>query len=800
MQIETPLEIPFEDLPLWMRRARQRVDWGLLLVVVFSLCVGWSFLFQQGVSGYNASVNYAFQSADIADTLREGWLYPRWSPHAFGGYGAPIAHYYPPGAPYGVALVEVLFTNDTATALRVVYIAALITAGAAVYAVVGRWTNAGGGMIAALLYLFCPYVGFVAPHIQGDLPVVFTFALIPALLWAVNRLVLLNTPTDFVLVSAITAALVFTDPRALLPALPMVVTLCALHVLTTSDKRMLLRVFAATAIGGVLASIYWLPALAEYNQVRWQSPAVHPPRYTLDLSQLFMPFQQPDPAELAPAPVFTLGWLLRVFLLLAIASVVLLRQRIQVYPIAFFVLGIILTTTTLILAPGATWMLGSIALCFSITGSAALSLETRLPSRLTRSMLPALLAVILIGSINVWLAPINVQTARSFHPVDQIRYEQQGAGVAVLPPGAWVPTTLMPGVEPNLSLLNSYQFTGSSPDTASRCSLCPLEKILPPQIARSGQINIISQQTHSAHYQVQTLGDCAGIQQPAPGCRLDQPLIMNWQTAYFPGWEAWLDDLKLDVRQSPLTGLIDIRLPRTSNRELTIVLTSTSVRDAGAVLTALSALILVLVLRQRVRTAVEPDRDFPLLTIEQTRLIFVLMISFGIIFALTALPNAPLKLRPRINSGLADIDLINIQTDVGLQLFGYRLADTLFQPGNTVDLSLYWRALRVLPDNYRVRVSLFDVNRTIEWARQPVRDPAGLPARRWTTSGYIADHYRIALPEDILPGSYQIMLEAYRCEVETECETSNRLTFFNPADRQPVKTLLLPPVITIIRG
>jgi hypothetical protein len=792
MQIERSLEIAYEDLPLWMRRARQRVDWGLVFIALLSLGVGWSFFVQPGIPTFNSSLNYAFSAADTATALREGRLYPRWSPHVLGGYGAPIPHYYPPGAAYSVALVEVLFTDHTISALRFVHALSLMIAGIAVYALVGRWTNAGGGMVSALLYVFSPYVGLVAPHILGDTGAVITLALMPALLWAINRFLLLHTPFDFAWVSLITAALLWTDPRVWWVGCIMGIVVCITHMMVAPYKARAISVIAAMLLGTILPANYWLPALIEYDLVRWVAPEISPLIYSLDLSDLFTPIQRIDPANLAPSPEFTMGWVIRLFALLSILAVVFERSRRQIYPMVFFGLGMVFILLTDALIPSATWMLGAITLCFAVMGGAIAVIEERLPVSLRRLLLPITLAVILIGSINVWLTPIRTQTVSSVPPIDQIRYEQQGLGAAVLPPGASLPTTAASSLEFNPSLLNSYQFT-TSDSNIERCPFCSLEKVAPPQINRNGQINILSQQTHNAEYQINTLQDC-----PQGQCPVNQPVILNWQTAYFSGWEAWMDDLRLDVRQNPQTGLIDIPIPRTTAAELKINLASTPIRDTSWLLSALAGLLVVVIVRQRLNEAQEPDLDFRLLSPEQNRLVLVLMLSFATIFALSGLPNSPLQLRPQPNSGLTDVISLNVQTEVGLQLFGYRLSQLRYRPGDTIDLALYWRALRTLSENYRVRVYLRDVNRYINRAEQPIRDPGGFPTRRWTTSGYISDKYQIALPEDIYAGNYQIILEAYRCETLEECNLSNRLTFFNPVERESEGMYILPSIITIV--
>ncbi|MBC8171248.1 MAG: hypothetical protein H7X77_06235, partial [Anaerolineae bacterium] len=143
----------------------------------------------------------------------------------------------------------------------------------------------------------------------------------------------------------------------------------------------------------------------------------------------------------------------------------------------------------------------------------------------------------------------------------------------------------------------------------------------------------------------------------------------------------------------------------------------------------------------------------------------------------------------------------NVQTEVGLQLFGYQIDNRPYQPGETLPISIFWRALRPLPENYRVSLYLEDVNRLIKRVEQPLRDPGGLATRRWTTAGYVEDRYELQLPSDIFAGNYRVALEVLTCENLATCNRANRLTFFEQNDSSqpgiPEKTLQLPVIITI---
>ncbi|MBC8098252.1 MAG: glycosyltransferase family 39 protein, partial [Armatimonadetes bacterium] len=533
--VETsPNEILPQDLPDWMRQAQRRIDWGLPLVLCFTVFSVWMWLLNPGIATYNASLNHAFRAADTATALREGWLYPRWSPHVLGGFGAPIPHYTPPGASYVVAVVEVLLTDDPISALRLVVAVSQCLAACAVYGLATRWSGGAGGMLAALLYVFSPYIGLTAPHILGDLPGVLALALLPGLLWAANSLLLSHRALDFTLTALLAVALAFTEPSYLLAGLPLLIGLAIMQAVT--QQRAPWRggvLLAAITLGSLLAAAFWLPALLEYAAITWYTPPLQPLRYPLTIAGLLTPLQALDAANLTPAPALTLGWALAGFTL--VGGLGAIAQRRLSYPLMFLGVGVSITLITLLALPSSTGLLGIITLCAALVSSAVPRLWWGLSAPLQRLALPGALALVLIGALPVWLAPVPLQTTQTVTPLDQLRYEQQGLGTAVLPFGAALPSTLPPPAQPDRTLLSSYQFNASDAATDENYgdNLDNLDKIAPPQLTRSGQINILQQDTHTARYLLR-------FDQPLNNT-LQQPVAVTWLTAYFPGWQATLD-------------------------------------------------------------------------------------------------------------------------------------------------------------------------------------------------------------------------------------------------------------------
>jgi hypothetical protein len=392
-----------------------------------------------------------------------------------------------------------------------------------------------------------------------------------------------------------------------------------------------------------------------------------------------------------------------------------------------------------------------------------------------------------------------------------MQYEQQTGQLAVLPSSMPAPITISPDLPANRRLTLSYLAAYTDPGSPNTTLL---ERTAPSQINRFGQIVPLEQTSHWTRYQIRTdLSSDAGC--PPNQVRVEcqsQAILLNWQTAYFAGWEATLnDEIPLTLLPNPQTGLIDVRLPRTRGGELTLTLNPTPIRTLAWGLVWMGGVVLAVMTRVRFHRQYQQRAqgmgmgvvydDVRLLKLPEVRLTGVVLACFGLILAMSTRSDFPLRLRPLPYQALQSITPYTVQTDVGLQLLGYQVSRQRFKAGETIEVTFYWRALRTLSDNYLTYVYLQDANRQGDniWAQQPLRYPGGLAPRRWQTNGYIRDTYSLQLPPDIFSGSYQIALEVCKQADASgrACEHSTRLTFFEPNGRNPQRVLALPLVVTI---
>ncbi|MFW5691117.1 MAG: 6-pyruvoyl-tetrahydropterin synthase-related protein [Chloroflexota bacterium] len=777
--------IPTEALPLWMRQARQSVDWGILIVLFFSLMAAWPLLLQEGVPRTNAAENHVYMAADYAQAFREGRLYPRWSAAAVHGYGAPIPHYYPPGLPYTIAAVEsLLMPQNSALAARLVMTAAVLLAGSMTYVLVMRFAGATAGVIAALLYVYAPYVGLTAPHILGDYPALLGLALLPALLWSVGRCAQRDHPLDSAILAFITAALLLVDPRLAAAGAGLSLILLVWYGVEGAALRRLVRLIVAAALGIALAAFYWWPALMERDLVIWEAQEVTPLPLRLSFPAIISPADPVDLNALLPRPQLTIGAVSLIFSLLGVLATWLHWQRMSPdgwlsrlraleahtrLHALFLLTGLVLVVGAVVLAPAAVWLLGPIALCLAVGGSAAVHLREWLPPELKRLALPVLMIVLLSGSSAVWLPPRWESRMEAVGVAAQVAYEAQGYGVAVLPPGAPVPLTVPQPVIVNRALTTSY-LEGR-----------PLRV---PNLRLTGEkrADLLASDSHRDHYLVTAQRD----------------VVFDLLRASFPGWQATLAGRPTRLERNPANGLMIVNVPETRNTELFIRLGPTPPRRTGWLISG-AALLLVLLptgIRLLRYEADDTFEDLQYMPRADARLTGLVCAGFAAAVLVFAVQGGPLTLYPRPGYGLDNHVALRARTDAGIEAIAYRLqsGDTDVRLGESLDFTLAWRVNSVLLDNLRVQVYLQRADSPVRWQLSEPRAPGGYPTRRWQPGRYVLDPHTIPLTT-VIPGEYRIAVELIPCT--PECQTTNRVTFFDRDGSFIGQTLLLPPRITV---
>ncbi len=96
-----------------------------------------------------------------------------------------------------------------------------------------------------------------------------------------------------------------------------------------------------------------------------------------------------------------------------------------------------------------------------------------------------------------------------------------------------------------------------------------------------------------------------------------------------------------------------------------------------------------------------------------------------------------------------------------IRFLGYSLGGVTFQPGDALDLTLFWRALADLREDYVLSLRLEDEGGTV-WARVE-GPPSGLgyPTSRWTKDQLVRGLQRLMVPGGVPAGRYRIALSLH---------------------------------------
>lgn len=119
-------------------------------------------------------------------SVQEGILYPRWAPDFAFGFGYPIFNINAPLA-YFVAEAGHLAGLGFVEAVKVTFGLGFVLSGMAMYLFARDAVGRGGGLLAAVIYVYMPY-HLADVYVRGALAESFAFIFVPIVFWSVRRL------------------------------------------------------------------------------------------------------------------------------------------------------------------------------------------------------------------------------------------------------------------------------------------------------------------------------------------------------------------------------------------------------------------------------------------------------------------------------------------------------------------------------------------------------------------------------------------------------------------------------------
>ncbi len=719
----------------------RRVDLGLFVVLAACLLAIWPFISRPGLPQQTDAELHIYRTAELAHLLRAGAVYPRWAPDFYFGYGYPIFNYYAPLVYYLAAGLTFLPVVNVVLAVKLVFVLGLVVSGWGMYAFVrDRW-GVRPGVLAAVSYLFAPYVLYIDPHARGVLAEFFSFALFPWVLWAFDRLAAGGGRWRVSLAAGLLAALICTHNLMALVFVALLAGWIGWQWLVVRRRPGVLLLAFALGVG--LAAFFWLPVTWERGAVQLGNVVGEGGHYDfrnhfLNLSELLGSTLRLDLGATEPAYRFNLGvaqWVLG----LAGAAVLLWRTARRRPEGLFFVLASAGLTLLVLPLSQPIWehvpmmaylqfpwrLLGPLAACLAVLAGVAFAELDALwapGGRRVDAALGLMLLVVLLLALPLTYPPTWPADFGPTDPAGIVQAELSGRWLGTTSTADYVPADVAVVPRASEQLLAAYRAGG------------PVDRVNRATVPAGAQVELVSERPLAWTYQI------------------DSPdyFVFRLFHFYFPGWTARLDGEPVLIRPADPDGFMTVEVPA-GRHGLEIAFRDTPARTAGWAVSAAALLgcLVVGVVHGRRPELANPVR-------RQQRLSWLLLLAPLTVLVFKLALADPLGWFRLQSQGLQVLPAQNaahfaVGDEIALLGYDWNPAD----PGRMAELTLYWKALAPVPTNYQVFVHLRDAAGAVV-AQSDKLNPGDYPTERWPLDKYVRDQHRFALPADLAPGEYRL--------------------------------------------
>lgn len=104
---------------------------------------------------------------------------------------------------------------------------------------------------------------------------------------------------------------------------------------------------------------------------------------------------------------------------------------------------------------------------------------------------------------------------------------------------------------------------------------------------------------------------------------------------------------------------------------------------------------------------------------------------------------------------------VDILYDDKIQLLGYDVSTRRVVPGEALELTLYWRGLTVMDEDYSIGISVVDAQQRVIGTRNSYHGRGMLPTRLWFAGQAIRDTYWLPIDVNASAGIAQIQVSLY---------------------------------------
>ncbi len=705
----------------WLRRiGRVRLDLlatGVLCLAAFLAIRGF---WQPGVTSEADMLIGVYRLFELDQSWATHVFFPRVAMGLNFGYSGPLFQFYPPLASY-TALAFHWLGLGWINAAKAGFTLALLLAGAGMY-VYARWLFADrrAALVAGFAYLFAPYL-LLNIYERGANAELLALGLLPWVFWTTHHLISSDDRVWFWVSAGLVALLMLAHNITALFVLPLLSLYLTLLAWRAGTWRRLPMLFLAIGLGLGLSAFYWLPAVAERSftwlERNMLGPENLPYNSLRDLGDLF---QRSLTFDFWGGRRFHPALWQAVALGAGILAIVLQPRGKRSRMVVIASLVIMLYFLQLSLARG-------------LWEAAPLTHFIQFPWRLLGPA--SFLTALLLGSVFTWrrlagpfgwilaiLLAVGVSYA-SLHNLDPKHSS------------IWLPITDAQIGRHDLYARGAkgYPLYGDYTPAAMRDA--PWELVRPraadaavtPPLAAEPLIQVISEDGRCLALRVETA----------------TPVSLRLPRIYFPGWRASVGGQAASITASDPLGLITVDIPA-GNHPVQVCLGDTLLRKLASIVSLFALLVLVI---GGART--KPFNRIVLAGAVSLLVMAVLAIAHQ---GLVSARREPVSLRAQLEDQIT--------------LLGYHIEENVLQPGDRLDLRLYWLTQRTPDADYKVFVHLskVDDSGTVAQVDEPPVLGQGFTTR-WDPGEIVVDEHQILIDDAIQPGTYQVLVGMYRPDI-----------------------------------
>ena len=749
---------------IWIRH----LDFGLLATLLLCLFTVWPLSQQPGLPNGTDTLYHTYRVAEMDRAWTHGVLLPRWAETFYYGYGSPVFHYYASMTYYVTSVLMRLFALNAVDSLRALTVLCMLLAGGGMYLFMrDAMGHKLAGVLAALVYVYSPYLVFTEPYTRGAYPELLALAFFPLVMWRYERLMRTGSGVALALAALSSGVLIIThNLMALVLAGLLAAWVSWRWLMHTLSLRQFVLSAGAVLLGVGLAAYFWLPVMLEQDAARLGNLTAIA---QLDYRNFFVPlgellaFSPPPDAGAINGLVHQLnlgvaGWGLALAGFVTVLTRVHGNAHLRRTFIFFALLGLVFIALMLP-AAGFLWeavsplaflqfpwrFLGPAAFCLAALAGMNVWWLERLPKRvgvIVTALLVALPIALAMPTLYVdeWDNTTVDTSVAAYH-----QSELSGLQRATTFSDEYLPTAVVIEPSANADLLADFA-DGYPIDRANRAGL-PGGVTL--ELVEHGPQNDVWQVSAAQDFTLEVF------------------------VYDFPGWQATVDGTPVEVTASEPHGMVTIAVPA-GDHALRLFMGQTPARWLGIGVSAVALIVLGAVgiyLSRRPTVAYHPAR--PLRFGLRLGVVAggVLQLALMLIFMREGLawvqspPGKTLLAQEQTVYHLGD----------QIQLIGHDLNGMTFRPGDQLALTVYWYA--PVPVDYGYAAFVHVSAGGPPQAQADKQNPAGRPTLEWTADGFIRDTYVIDLPQTMPPGEYTLTVGMFTCDTRPPgaCGNGERL-------------------------